>query len=186
VVLLSERLLRPHLDPSPTAHRPSVVETSGTATPTAPRHRRHRARHSPTNTSDHAGPPHPPPARHRVSCVSGKAPPRSRISGNTISCVSAEFLVPVLDDASIPCTTEHACDPRLLRPRQPACNTCMSLPLPCMRVRSLEWPPVPWSPSPEWGSSGHDAARTPRYLGANEHIESNRELNSPSRARSFF
>jgi hypothetical protein len=92
-----------------TAHRPLEMETSGPL-PHAPRHRRHRVRHSPTNTSDHAGPPHPPPARHRVSCVSGRGPPRGLASRQTWlrqrRTVRSRSSYP--DDASFPSTTEHA------------------------------------------------------------------------------
>jgi hypothetical protein len=52
--------------------------------------------------------PHPLPARHRVSCVSEKSPPRGLAPVATQQgCVSADFLVPVPDDTSISCTTEH-------------------------------------------------------------------------------
>jgi hypothetical protein len=59
----------------------------------------------------------------------------------------------------------------LLRPRQPACNTRMSLPLPCMRVRSSDsdFPSrdsLRSSGTP--GATTQRAARTPRQLRANK------------------
>jgi hypothetical protein len=82
-------------DPSPTAHRLSVMETSGPATPTAPRHRQHRVQHSPTNISDHTGPPPTPHQQDTESRASvERAAPRDLASVATQGCFFGALLGP--------------------------------------------------------------------------------------------